>query len=124
MDRLEQSHMPTCVNACPARALDFGSLEEMKSKYGELHALESMPDFEATEPSIVFKPIAPKQKLVPYDAERARSLFGRRGVKLSPLYTDNSVVTDIEPGLVGKDRLDLKPADSERALVATRSDEW
>ncbi|MDR1183380.1 MAG: 4Fe-4S dicluster domain-containing protein [Coriobacteriales bacterium] len=124
MDRLEQGHMPTCVNACPARALDFGPFEEVGARYGSVHALQDMPDPTTTRPSIVFKSVAPKRQLVPYDAERARSLFGQRGDKLLPLYTDNSAVSDIEPGMVGKDRLDLKPATSEKILAATRSDEW
>ncbi|MDR2672493.1 MAG: 4Fe-4S dicluster domain-containing protein [Coriobacteriales bacterium] len=123
-DRLKQGHMPTCVNACPSRALDFGPIEEMKSRYGDLQALRGMPDPAITKPAITFKPLAPKRQVVPYDAERARQLFGQRGDKLTPLYTDNAAVTDIEPGTVGKDRLDLKSPDSERALAATRSDEW
>jgi hypothetical protein len=96
----------------------------MRSRYGEIQALRDMPEPVTTSPSVIFKPTAPKRQVVPYDAERARSLFGQRGDTLPPLYRDNTVVTNREPGMVGKDRLNLKSPDPREALAATRSDEW
>jgi anaerobic dimethyl sulfoxide reductase subunit B (iron-sulfur subunit) len=124
IDRLVQGQMPVCVNSCPTRALDFGPLEEMKARYGDLQALAGMPDPSETRPSIVFKPASPKRQLVPYDAGKALRLFGQRGEQLSPLYTDPAAVTEIPDGVVGKDKLVLKAPSIVEALAATRSDEW
>ena len=40
IDRLEDGQMPICVLSCSLRALDFGPLEELWKKYGDLDTLE------------------------------------------------------------------------------------
>jgi anaerobic dimethyl sulfoxide reductase subunit B (iron-sulfur subunit) len=124
IDRLDQGHLPACVNACPARALDFDALAVLQDKYGQLRSLPGMPDANATSPAVVFKPLDLKVQLVPYDADKARSLFGQRGDSLPALYTNNTAVTDIAPGLVGKGSLVLKHPNPATAQAATRSEEW
>ena len=124
IDRLVQGQMPACVNSCPTRALDFGPLEEMKSRYGNLQMLEGMPDPSETQPAIVFKPASPKRQLVPYDNGKARQLFLQRGENLPPLCTDPTLITNLPDGLVGKDKLVLKPKSTAQSLNVTRSDEW
>lgn len=47
---------PACVDACPYRALEFGDIEELKAKHGELNAVQPMPDPSLTGPAIVYTP--------------------------------------------------------------------
>ena len=58
IDRLEQGMMPVCVNACPFRALDFGPLDTLLTKYGTNRDLEDVPSSATTTPSVIFKPHA------------------------------------------------------------------
>jgi len=46
---------PACVDACPMRALDFGELEALKSKYGSglTDAIAILPDPMQTAPSVL-----------------------------------------------------------------------
>ncbi|MHA2407735.1 MAG: FAD-dependent oxidoreductase [Candidatus Ranarchaeia archaeon] len=55
VDRFDVGKLPICVEACYARALDSGPLEELRSKYGEK---QSAPGLKASEtkPAIIFKP--------------------------------------------------------------------
>lgn len=55
----ERGYQPACVEACPYRALDFGTVAELKQKYGsdlvtELPALE-MQEGAATGPNVLVK---------------------------------------------------------------------
>ncbi|MDR2870256.1 MAG: dimethylsulfoxide reductase subunit B [Deferribacteraceae bacterium] len=54
----ETGAKPICVEACPLRALDFGSIEELRAAHGTLDAVAPIPlkEGESTEPSIVIKP--------------------------------------------------------------------
>ena len=78
IDRLQEGKLPICVRSCSMRALDFGPLEELKEKYGDLQALPGMPNPKVPKPSVVFKPAAPKTQVVPYDAEKALRLWQTR----------------------------------------------
>lgn len=53
-DRWAEGKKPVCVEACIMRALDAGSLDEMKSKYGGTREAEGFTYSEAAEPSIIF----------------------------------------------------------------------
>lgn len=64
-DLLSQGQSPACVAACPMRALDYGELEDLQSKYGTVNDVFPLPDASITKPSIVITP----QK----DARRAGS---------------------------------------------------
>lgn len=56
-DRVTQEgKKPVCVEACPLRALDFGPIEEMRAKYGELAAVAPLPAAHYTHPNLVVKP--------------------------------------------------------------------
>ncbi|MFC2025198.1 4Fe-4S dicluster domain-containing protein [Chloroflexota bacterium] len=124
-DRLEQGRLPICVESCPMRALDFGPLEDLKRKYGNVSVLEDLPSDTITRPAIVFKPHIPKKQLVHYDEGKALQLLGDREVftQLPPLYLSKDDVTYVPPGLVGRDRLNLKPKTVEEAKRATQHDE-
>jgi anaerobic dimethyl sulfoxide reductase subunit B (iron-sulfur subunit) len=55
---------PSCVAACPLRALDFGDRAVLEQKYGPLEVIYPLPETHLTEPALV---VTPHQ-----DAVRAR----------------------------------------------------
>ena len=125
IDRLERGLNPLCAEACPSRALDFGPLEELKRKYGNVRVLEGLPRDTITSPAIVFKPHDTKKRLVPYNEDKAFELLGNRAVftQLPPFYLSKDEVTDTFSGLVGRDKLNLKPKTVEEAKRVTQHDE-
>ena len=56
LDRLEESKPPICVAGCPLRALDAGTIEKMKKKYGEGVEAEGFVYSWEVRPSIVCTP--------------------------------------------------------------------
>ncbi|MFC2010883.1 4Fe-4S dicluster domain-containing protein [Chloroflexota bacterium] len=125
IDRLEEGRMPICVESCPMRALDFGPLEDLTIKYGNMRVLKDLPKDSITRPAIVFKPHVEKKRLVPYDKNKALELLGNREIftHLPPLYLSKDDVTHVPPGLVGRDKLSLKPETGEEAKRITQHDE-
>lgn len=127
VDRLEEGLIPICVTACSLRALDFGPIEELRKKYGELDTLEELPDGQLTRPSAVFKPRDKKKQLIPWDGNKVLELWQQRGPfaapDLPPTFTDKEAVTRPSPGMVGRDRLVLKAKTAEELMTATRNDE-
>lgn len=55
-DYVDQGKNPSCVDACPMRALDFGDYEDLLSKYGEPSHIHPLPDPTITRPSILVRP--------------------------------------------------------------------
>ena len=55
-DLLDKGQKPACVDACVMRALDFGELDELRAKYGDVDAIEPLPMANITEPSLVITP--------------------------------------------------------------------
>ena len=55
-DELDQGKNPACVAACPMRVLDYGELDELIEKYGELRAVYPLPDVSVTKPALVLTP--------------------------------------------------------------------
>jgi anaerobic dimethyl sulfoxide reductase subunit B (iron-sulfur subunit) len=55
-DLLAQGQNPACVDACVMRAIEFGELDELRAKYGNVNAIEPLPDASFTNPSIVITP--------------------------------------------------------------------
>lgn len=47
---------PACVAGCPSRALDWGPIEELRARYGDVDAIEPLPDPSITEPRLVITP--------------------------------------------------------------------
>ena len=119
--RLEHGEPPICTLSCPTRALDFGPLEEMTGKYGNVQALAGMPDPGKTAPAIIFKPRVERQKVIVYDASRALHLIRGRGI-LPPLYEDIEAITRIPQGVVRRNRLLMKPRNSLESQEVTRTD--
>lgn len=54
-ERVAAGEKPVCVEACPARALDFGTVEEMK-KTGEQADIAPLPEKSYTDPNFYVKP--------------------------------------------------------------------
>lgn len=54
--RLARGEKPLCVAACPLRALDFGPIEELRSKYGQTAAIAPLPVATLTRPNLVITP--------------------------------------------------------------------
>ena len=67
-ERVAAGEKPVCVEACPARALDFGTVEEM-SKVGERGNIAPLPEPHYTNPNLFIKPSA--------DAKPAGSADGK-----------------------------------------------
>jgi anaerobic dimethyl sulfoxide reductase subunit B (iron-sulfur subunit) len=55
-DAIDAGGTPSCVAACPQRALDFGDLAELRKKYGDVRRIFPLPDPSQTEPALVIKP--------------------------------------------------------------------
>jgi anaerobic dimethyl sulfoxide reductase subunit B (iron-sulfur subunit) len=53
MDRLEQELTPICVLSCSMRALEFGPMDDLVARYGDLRRLEDMPKETITTPAVV-----------------------------------------------------------------------
>ncbi len=127
IDRLEDGQMPICVLSCSLRALDFGPLDELRKKYGDLDTLDELPDGSTTRPSVVFKPRDGKKQLIPWDADKALELWQQRGSyaapDLPPTFTDKEAVVNPPSGIVGRDHLVLKAKTVEEFMTATRDDE-
>jgi len=56
VDRFDIGKQPICVEACYARALDSGTIEELKAKYGDIQQTSGFFYSEIVKPAIVFKP--------------------------------------------------------------------
>jgi anaerobic dimethyl sulfoxide reductase subunit B (iron-sulfur subunit) len=55
-DYLDQGRPPACVAACPSRALHFGELDELRKQFGNIDAIEPLPQADLTGPSLVLTP--------------------------------------------------------------------
>ena len=54
IERIAEGRKPVCVEACPARALDFGSVEEMEVK-GDRANIMPLPPVDVTTPNLFVK---------------------------------------------------------------------
>ena len=55
MERIAEGEKPVCVEACPARTLDFAPVEGIRS-LGEQGAIAPLPDPKYTDPNIFINP--------------------------------------------------------------------
>ncbi len=55
IDRTTKGMKPVCVEACVERALDFGDIEELRKKYGDVAAVAPLPSPSVTKPNLVLK---------------------------------------------------------------------
>ncbi len=113
VDRLEQGTLPICVQACPKRALDFGKLSDLQTKYGTANTLAGMPGDLGTGPSVVFKAHDTKPTHVPLDANHLLQTMASRKGSLPAVYSQPSDVTEITAGLMTKNALKMKASSTE-----------
>lgn len=121
IDKLETGEKPQCALSCPMRALDFGPLDELIQKYGDVRSVEGMPDDEGVCPSIVIKPQQTKKQLIPYDTEEAISLNAQRE-GLPELYESKLDVTEIPDGLMFRNGLHMNNDTAADLMRATIND--
>jgi len=55
-DYIEAGKPPASVSACQMRVLEFGELDELRTKYGALNDVFPLPDPSLTQPAVVFTP--------------------------------------------------------------------
>jgi anaerobic dimethyl sulfoxide reductase subunit B (iron-sulfur subunit) len=120
--RLEQNHLPICVETCPNRAMDFGPLEDMIKKYGSNRDLEDFPSSAEVKPAVIFKPNPPTKQLIPYNVDRALELLAKRG-SLPPVYNTKTDATEITPGLIRRDKPVIKPINVQEFIKSSKNDE-
>ncbi|MCX6000065.1 MAG: 4Fe-4S dicluster domain-containing protein [Chloroflexi bacterium] len=56
LDRWAEGKQPICVAGCPMRALDAGTIKEMKTKHGDIQQAVGFTFDEKLRPCVVFKP--------------------------------------------------------------------
>jgi len=120
--RLQEGRMPICVMACNIRALDFDTMANLQTKYGNKADLTGLPSSTLASPCLVVKPADPKKQIVPYDPAKALALWGNRD-PLPQIYSDPSVVSNLPAGLVGRSQPVVKPKNVDELIKTSRSDE-
>lgn len=127
IDRLNQGLTPICVMSCSMRALEFGVLDELIRKYGDLRRLVEMPKESITEPAVVFKASSAKRSVVSWNPKKTLELWQKRQPHLSEALPDVfEKISDVrEPhrDIVGRNRLVLKAKDSEEFMYYTTDNE-
>jgi ferredoxin len=61
VERWPAHQKPICVEACPVRALDAGSVDELRGKYGDVREAYGFVYSQVTEPAVTNKP-KPKRR--------------------------------------------------------------
>lgn len=120
IDRLEKGEKPMCVISCPLRAFDFGTVEEMEAKYGNVRQLEDMPAPD-TKPAFIVRPHSAKKQLLPYDKDKSLALMQKRG-ELGTVFDSADDVTQVKEGTVPRTKLVMKHTTSKDLLAQTRND--
>jgi anaerobic dimethyl sulfoxide reductase subunit B (iron-sulfur subunit) len=127
IERLEMGNKPICVLSCSLRALEFGLIEELREKYGDLIQLEEMPRNSITRPAAIFKPIDAKKQIIPWDWKRALELWQKRhpdgDETLPDIFAGISDVSQAPDDIIGRNKLVLKAKSSEELMFHTTDDE-
>lgn len=121
IDRLAEGMQPICTLSCPLRAFDFGPLDELVEKYGDVRYCEGMPSPDATKPAYVILNPREKKQLIPYDTDEAIRLNQQRG-DLGTMFESPESLTNFEEGTIGRDGLKMKFESNAELMRATRND--
>lgn len=127
VDRLEDGLAPICVLSCSMRALEFGPLDKLRAKYGNLSQLEDMPRDSITVPAVVFKPADSTKQIIPWDSDKVLELWQKRhpdnGEPLPDIFKEKSDVTQVPEDIISRSRLVLKAKSTEELMYYTTDDE-
>jgi len=126
IDRLEKGLKPICVLSCSLRALDFGPIDELERRYGNLKHLEEMPSGDITKPAVVFKPHDKKRQIVTWDADKSLELWKSRGPfarGMSDVFQKKEDLTQAPQNIVGRNKLALKNKSVKELMYYTMDDE-
>lgn len=52
-ERVMNGRKPVCVESCPQRALEFGSVEQLRAKYGAEASIAPLPSARKTKPNLI-----------------------------------------------------------------------
>ena len=108
--------------ACPLRAFDFGPLDELIEKYGDVRYCEGMPAPDATNPAFIIWNPREKTPLLPYDAAEAIALNQQRG-DLGTLYeSEERTWASFDEGTIRRNALRMKHGSAVELMRATRND--
>jgi anaerobic dimethyl sulfoxide reductase subunit B len=120
IDRLSQNMLPICVLSCPMRALDFGKLSDLQTKYGTNDQLPGMPT-PSTTPAVVFKVTDPQKTLVPYDVPTALALQGTSPDGQTVIYSTTADLSNAGSLLV-RNNPNFHPKSSAESMYFTGDD--
>ncbi|WP_251553758.1 DMSO/selenate family reductase complex B subunit [Neobacillus muris] len=56
IDLQEDGQDPVCVATCPMRAIEFGPIDELRKKYGNVSQIKGLPSDTITNPNLVITP--------------------------------------------------------------------
>ena len=121
VDRLAEGMQPACTASCPLRAFDFGPLDELIEKYGDVRQCEGMPAPDATKPAFIIWNPREKTPLIPYDVDEAIRLNQQRG-DLGTMFESEEDLTTFDEGTIRRDELVMKHANNAELMRATRND--
>lgn len=121
VDRLAEGMQPACTASCPLRAFDFGPLDELIEKYGDVRQCEGMPAPDATKPAFIIWNPREKTQLIPYDVDEAIRLNQQRG-DLGTMFESEEDLTTFDEGTIRRDELVMKHASNAELMRATRND--
>lgn len=62
-DNMSKNQAPACVAACPCRALDFGTMEDLQARHGTFAPMAPLPDPTITTPHLICAPNRHSQPL-------------------------------------------------------------
>ncbi len=71
IDDIAEGKQPACIHICPQRCLDYGELDELREKYGDVSAVAPLPEVPEAGPAMV---IVPHKDSVPSGGEGGRVL--------------------------------------------------
>jgi hypothetical protein len=122
----KESLRPACLSVQERRG--FAEVEMALDKQTAQEQARNCLKCGTLIPSLVIRRAMPKKAIVPWSAQEALALWRQRnaenGSELPPVYGDvNDVVRAPEPGMIGRDRLVLKPQNVAEALRYTTDDE-
>lgn len=123
IDRLERGESPVCVQSCPLRALDFGPVDEMIERYGDLRKLKGMPK-PFTKPNYIVKPNDEKKNLVSYPVEKALDLMKARGDMDNVVVKNVKDITEFDDDTVTRSdkSFKMRPTSMKEKKIATKND--